>query len=150
MNSLWILDANGCVNPEVREICSREQYRVSPLESYLMFEAFMFDNMKETDEMVMNVKVMGCLEGADCTINCPAGHSRRVRSTNESVNNHTIDWSNDITFRVILPEDRPVSSKTSIDSHLVLPYILSALVLVTIIALLATIRVFKRQRVLKI
>ncbi|XP_043282098.1 uncharacterized protein [Venturia canescens] len=152
MNSLWILDANGCLNPQVKEICSREQYRVSPLETYLMFEAFMFDNMKATDEMVMNVRITGCLDGADCALHCPAGHSRRVRSLeNKGTQNETIDWSNDITFRVVLPEDPVVkSSPKSIDTHLVLPYILSAIVLITIIALLATIKIFKRQRVNKI
>lgn len=144
MNSLWILDANGCLNPDVREICSREQYRISPLESYLIFRAFMFENMKENEEMVLTVKVVGCLEGADCVLNCPAGHNRRSRSV--STRNSTTDWENDISFSVALPKEKIADS---FNFRFIIPYVFIILALVIIMALLCTIRTLLRQRVVK-
>lgn len=147
MNSVWILDSNGCLNPDVRDICSREQYRISALESYLIFEAFMFDNMRETDELIMNVKVTGCMDGNDCLLNCPAGHARKTRSLEHSRNN-TRDWLNDISFRVVLPkrEDSSFSSQT----HMIIPYVLSCFILAAIGSLICTIKVVQNQRTRRI
>ncbi|KAK2586798.1 hypothetical protein KPH14_011823 [Odynerus spinipes] len=144
MNSLWILDANGCLNPDVREVCSREQYRISPLESYLIFRAFMFENMKEYEEMVLTVKVMGCLEGADCVLDCPAGHKRRSRSV--QTHNNTIDWESDISLRVAFPEER---IDDPFNFQFVIPYVLVVFALIIIIALLCTVKILLRERVVE-
>ncbi|XP_034934166.1 uncharacterized protein [Chelonus insularis] len=152
MNSVWILNSNGCLNPDIREVCSREQYRVNPLESYLIFQAFMFDNMKETDEMIMNVKVTGCLDGNDCVLNCPGGHSRKSRSLNNSINlnNQTFDWLDDISFRVTLPKPE-INLKNSVDNHLIIPYVLSIFILISIIALLCMIKtVYKQMKSIRV
>lgn len=146
MNSLWILDTNGCLNPDVRKICSREQYRISPLETYLIFQAFMFENMRENDEIFLTVKVTGCLEGADCILNCPAGHNRRSRSV--KAHNNTIDWENDISFRVNLPKGRIVREDL-FHFHLVVPYVFVGCALSIIMALLCTIRILLKQRIAK-
>lgn len=141
MNSLWILDANGCLNPEIRTICSREQYRVSPLESYLLFKAFMFENMKENDEMIIIVKVTGCLDGSDCILNCPAGHLRSKRNL-QSNRNQTIKFENDIEFKVIL------SKTTNIEHELdlsVIIYLLFAFILISIVILIYIIKEFIGQ-----
>ncbi|XP_047359130.1 uncharacterized protein LOC124952786 isoform X1 [Vespa velutina] len=144
MNSLWILDTNGCLNPDVRKICSREQYRISPLETYLIFQAFMFENMKENDEIFLTVKVTGCLEGPDCILNCPAGHNRRSRSV--KTHNNTIDWENDISFRVNLPKEKIVREDL-FHFHLVIPYVFVAFALSIIMALLCTIRILLKQKI---
>lgn len=146
MNSLWILDNNGCLNPDVRKICSREQYRISPLETYLIFQAFMFENMRENDEIFLTVKVTGCLEGADCILNCPGGHNRRSRSV--KARNNTIDWENDISFRVNLPKERIVREDL-FHSRLVVPYVFVGCALSIIMALLCTIRILLKQRIAK-
>lgn len=109
VNSLWILDENGCLNADVREICPREQYAASPLESYLIFQAFMFEGMKETDEIFLTVKAMACLEAVDCVLDCPAGHVRRARSVSDR--NGTIEWRDDIALRVVLPRYEPRASR---------------------------------------
>ncbi|KAH0947341.1 hypothetical protein HN011_005044 [Eciton burchellii] len=101
INSLWILDKSGCLNSDVREICPREQYTASPLESYLIFQAFMFEGMKETDEIFLTVKATACLEAADCVLDCPAGHIRRARSVLDR--NNTVEWQDDMILRVVLP-----------------------------------------------
>ncbi|KAI4499561.1 hypothetical protein M0802_005457 [Mischocyttarus mexicanus] len=149
MNSLWILDTNGCLNSDVREICSREQYRISPLETYLIFQAFMFENMKENDEMILTVKVTGCLEGDDCILNCPAGHNRRSkRFVQVYNNNNTIDWENDISFRVNLPKEK-IQRENLSQFHLVVPYVFVGFTLSIIVALLCTIRMILKRRVVK-
>ncbi|XP_025162847.1 uncharacterized protein LOC105183888, partial [Harpegnathos saltator] len=103
VNSLWILDKDGCLNADVREICPREQYAASPLESYLLFQAFMFEGMKETDEIFLTVRATACLELADCSLDCPAGHVRRARRSATDRNN-TLEWRDDIALRVVLPK----------------------------------------------
>ncbi|CAD6224748.1 GSCOCG00005533001-RA-CDS [Cotesia congregata] len=145
INSMWILDSNGCLNQEIREVCSREQYRVTPLESYLIFQAFMFDHMKETDEMVMNVKATGCLDGNDCVINCPAGHSRKTRSLAElKTHNQTINWLDDISFKVILPKN--YKQKNIIDDRLIIPYAFSAFIILIIFILLCIMKSSFKQK----
>ncbi|XP_008544247.2 uncharacterized protein LOC103568968, partial [Microplitis demolitor] len=145
INSMWILDSNGCLNQEIREICSREQYRVTPLESYLIFQAFMFDHMKETDEMVINVKATGCLDGNDCALNCPAGHSRKTRSLGElQPHNQTINSLDDISFRVILPEN--YNQQYIIDNRLIIAYAFSAFIILIIAILLCMIKVIYKQK----
>ncbi|XP_043477761.1 uncharacterized protein LOC122508461 isoform X2 [Leptopilina heterotoma] len=139
MNSVSILDTNGCLNPEIRSVCSREQYRVSPLESYLLFKAFMFENMKENDEMIISVKVIGCLDGADCILNCPAGHLRSKRNT-PSQRNQTIKFENDIEFKVILP----TTEEHAMDLSIII-YILSALILISIVILIYVVTEFIKQ-----
>ncbi|XP_014477283.1 PREDICTED: uncharacterized protein LOC106745835 [Dinoponera quadriceps] len=113
VNSLWILDEDGCLNADVREICPREQYAASPLESYLILRAFMFDGMKETDEIFLTVRATACLEAADCVLDCPAGHVRRARRSAADRNN-TIEWRDDnIALRVLLPKYERRTSKRS-------------------------------------
>lgn len=111
VNSLWILDKDGCLNTDVYEICPREQYAASPLESYLIFQAFMFDGMKETDEIFLTVRATACLEAADCTLDCPAGHVRRARRSAADRNN-TVEWRDDIALRVVLPEHKLRASRS--------------------------------------
>ncbi|XP_031782250.1 uncharacterized protein LOC103317629 [Nasonia vitripennis] len=143
MNSLWILDSEGCLNPQVREICSGEQYRVSPLESYLLFKAFMFESMQESDEMVLSVKVIGCLSGEDCALNCPAGHSRKARDLGAQGRSGTHDWQNDITFRVVASLNRAEAASRW---QTVGPYAGSVLVLGAIVALACLVEFYTRKR----
>lgn len=103
VNSLWILDKDGCLNTDVREICPREQYTASPLESYLIFQAFMFEGMRETDEIFLTVRATACLEAVDCTLDCPSGHVRRTRRSATDRNN-TVEWRNGIALHVVLPK----------------------------------------------
>lgn len=143
MNSLWILDAEGCLNPQLNEITLGEQYRIDPLESYLLLRAFMFDAMQETDEMILSVKITGCLRGDDCILNCPAGkvRQRRKRQLNNSMINQTINWQNDVTFKVLITADEMIIDPTNY-----LPYFLLALAMIMLICILCAIQLFARKR----
>lgn len=142
VNSLWILNKDGCLNSDVREICPREQYKASPLESYLIFQAFMFEGMRETDEISLAVKAMACLEPADCVLDCPAGHVRRARNVPDR--NNTVEWQDDIVLRVILPkhESRAVQ-------NYYLAILLSMTALLALILLMKIIKTSLRRRTIK-
>ncbi|XP_071577826.1 uncharacterized protein [Temnothorax nylanderi] len=142
VNSLWILDKDGCLNPDVHEICPREQYAVSPLENYLIFQAFMFEGMKETDEIFLTVKTTACLESVDCVLDCPGSHARRARSVSER--NNTVEWQDDIVLRVILPK---YESRASQNYYLAI--LISAIALLALIASLWIVRASLRQRLAK-
>jgi len=142
INSLWILDKNGCLNSDVREICPREQYAASPLESYLMFQAFMFDGMKETDEIFLTVKATACLEAADCVLDCPAGHIRRARSVLDR--NNTVEWQDDMILRVILPK----YELHNLQNHY-LAIILSLVTISVLILLMWILKILLHQRIAK-
>ncbi|XP_011881939.1 PREDICTED: uncharacterized protein LOC105569813 [Vollenhovia emeryi] len=142
VNSLWILDKDGCLNPDVHEICPREQYAVSPLENYLIFQAFMFEGMKETDEIFLTVKTTACLESVDCVLDCPAGHVRRARSVPDR--NNTVEWQDDIVLRVVLPK---YESRASQNHYLAI--LISAVALLVLIASLWIARTLLCQRTAK-
>ncbi|XP_067207337.1 uncharacterized protein [Linepithema humile] len=138
INSLWILDKDGCLNSDVHDICPREQYLASPLESYLIFQAFMFEGMKETDEIFFTVKAMACLDPVDCILDCPAGHVRRARSVPDR--NDTAEWQDDIILRVVLPK---YATRTSQNYYLAI--LLSAVALLALIGLWFVQTSFRRK-----
>lgn len=142
VNSLLILDKDGCLNPDVHEICPREQYAMSPLESYVIFQAFMFEGMKETDEIFLTVKAMACVESVDCVLDCPGSHIRRARSILDR--NNTVEWQDDIVLRVVLPK-----YETRALQNYYLAILLSATALLVLIALLWIVRTSLRQRITK-
>lgn len=142
INSLWILDKDGCLNPDVHEICPREQYAVSPLENYLIFQAFMFEGMKETDEIFLTVRTTACLESVDCVLDCSGGHVRRARSVPDR--NNTVEWQDDIVLRVILPK-----YESRAPQNYYLAILISAIALLALIASLWIIRTSLRQRIAK-
>lgn len=142
VNSLWILDKDGCLNSDVHEICPREQYMASSLESYLIFQAFMFDGMKETDEISLTVKAMACLEPVDCILDCPAGHIRRARNVPDR--NNTVEWQDDIILRVVLPK-----YESRISQNYYLAILLLIMALLALIALLRIVKTSLRRRTIK-
>ncbi|KAL6442035.1 hypothetical protein ACFW04_002399 [Cataglyphis niger] len=142
VNSLWILDKDGCLNSDVHEICPREQYMASSLESYLIFQAFMFDGMKETDEISLTVKAMACLEPVDCVLDCPAGHIRRARNVPDR--NNTVEWQDDIILRVVLPK-----YESRISQNYYLAILLMIMALLALIAILWIIKTSLRRRTIK-
>lgn len=52
----------------MRSICPQDPIFEQPLGYRFGFKAFMFQGMNSGDEMVMNVKLNGCLYRRDCNI----------------------------------------------------------------------------------
>lgn len=68
LNSVSLVSPNGCVNPSMRNICPLDPVADPPLGYRLGFKAFMFQGMRSGDEMVMSVKMTGCLYRRDCQV----------------------------------------------------------------------------------
>lgn len=56
--------------PPFQTVCPHEQYRdiADPLSSALVLRTFMFQGMKDGDEMVISAKVMACVDPRDCSV----------------------------------------------------------------------------------
>lgn len=68
LNSVNLVTSNGCVNPQMRNICPLEPVLDPPLGYRFGFKAFMFQGMRSGDEVVMSVKMTGCLYWRDCQL----------------------------------------------------------------------------------
>lgn len=65
-NSVILVDSQGCRNPSMRGVCPEQPRQVTPLITTLPFRAFMFQESKSGDEMVLSVRMIGCLQFQDC------------------------------------------------------------------------------------
>ncbi|XP_037033119.1 uncharacterized protein LOC119072076 isoform X1 [Bradysia coprophila] len=105
LNSVVLVTSNGCVHPKMRSICPVPPTFEPPLGHRLGFRAVMFQGMKSGDEMVMSVKIAGCIEQSDCFVDrlaCDRFSGRARRDTNLSNNLSEVTT---ISFRVELPRN---------------------------------------------
>lgn len=68
LNAAALITSTGCVHPAMRSICPEPPTFEQPLGYRLGFRAVMFQGMKSGDEMVMSVKLLGCIQRADCFV----------------------------------------------------------------------------------
>lgn len=68
LNSAMLVTTSGCVNPTMRSICPYPPVFEPPLGYRFGFRAVMFQGMKSGDEMVMSVRILGCIDQRDCLI----------------------------------------------------------------------------------
>lgn len=68
MNSVVLVTSNGCVHPSMKTICPSPPLFEPPLGHRFGFRAVMFQGMRSGDEMIMNVKIAGCIEQSDCFV----------------------------------------------------------------------------------
>lgn len=62
-----LLDADGCVPAAMRAVCEAPVFE-APLGHRMAFRAVLFDGMRSGDEMVLSVRVVGCLRRSDCAV----------------------------------------------------------------------------------
>lgn len=142
INSASIITTNGCVNPSMKTICPQPPIFEPPLGHRLSFKAIMFQGMKSGDEIIMNVKVIGCMERSDCSIDCERKSDRFKRSLDQS------SEISQISFRIEIPKtadelNRSFNSNKSIS-------LIAAIGSFCLICLIALISVYlKNQRVFK-
>ncbi|XP_055527880.1 uncharacterized protein LOC129720424 [Wyeomyia smithii] len=110
LNSATLIATNGCVNPAMKAICPAAPILESPLSYRLAFRAAMFQGMRSGDEMVLRVRVVGCVERRECTVeNCPALRSKRDTAVytgpNSTVEHEFPSEVTTISFRIILPSN---------------------------------------------
>uniref|UniRef100_A0A336LLZ0 CSON013703 protein n=1 Tax=Culicoides sonorensis TaxID=179676 RepID=A0A336LLZ0_CULSO len=112
LNSVNLISPNGCLNNLMRNICPHEPIFEPPLGYKLGFKAFMFQGMKSGDELVMNVKLNGCLYKRDCVIDGKCQHARGKRDVNlnETKDEETLPLEIvHLLFRVKLPDEEKIN-----------------------------------------
>lgn len=66
LNSASLVHSNGCINPAMRSVCSVPPTFEPPLGHRFGFHAVLFQGMKSGDEMLMTVRMVGCVDQRDC------------------------------------------------------------------------------------
>ncbi|XP_061395380.1 uncharacterized protein LOC133330994 [Musca vetustissima] len=113
LNNVQLITSQGCLNPSMKGICTQPPSFDAPLGYKLPFKAVMFQGMHSGEELLMTMRITGCLDYHDChvaTDQCFAPNSnqllRRKRDMSEKHANQTeISEISKISFRVIMPED---------------------------------------------
>lgn len=65
-NSVTLVNSAGCRLPSMKGVCPEQPRHVTPLTVTLPMRAFMFQGAKSGDEMVLSVRMVGCLQAEDC------------------------------------------------------------------------------------
>uniref|UniRef100_A0A1I8PZK0 ZP domain-containing protein n=1 Tax=Stomoxys calcitrans TaxID=35570 RepID=A0A1I8PZK0_STOCA len=110
LNNVNLVTSQGCLNPSMKSICSQPPSYDAPLGYKLPFKAVMFQGMHSGEELLMTMRITGCLDSRDCQVaadQCfaPNGNLiRRKRDTLPTEQNRTeISEISKISFRVIMP-----------------------------------------------
>ncbi|XP_052873186.1 uncharacterized protein LOC128278496, partial [Anopheles cruzii] len=117
LNSASLVTASGCLNPLMRAISPAAPVFEAPLGYRLGFRAAMFQGMRSGDEMVLRVRVVGCVDRRECLVeNCVTARSKREtagHSANDTVAPALLTETSSIAFRIMLPEDDVASSRAN-------------------------------------
>lgn len=65
-DSVTLIDALGCRIPAMRTVCPEQPKQIDHLTTTLTFRAFMFQGANSGDEMILSVRMLGCLQPEDC------------------------------------------------------------------------------------
>ena len=88
----------------MKSICPAGAVFDPPLGHKLAFKAVMFQGMKSGDEVVMSIKVSGCLDEHDCHVNsCLDRSFSRFKRNAISIKENEISEVSKISFRIVLP-----------------------------------------------
>ena len=68
LNSASLVNANGCLNPLMRAISPVAPIFEAPLGYRLGFRAAMFQGMRSGDEMILRVRIVGCVDRRECLV----------------------------------------------------------------------------------
>ncbi|XP_055844653.1 uncharacterized protein LOC129911042 [Episyrphus balteatus] len=119
--SVNLITSHGCVNPSMRSICPQIPIFEPPLGHRFQFKAVMFQEMRSGEEMVLSMKVTGCLEQNDCLINvqdCNGGGTNFKRQRRNTQNNSTnFSEFSKISFRVEMPFDEQQEEGELVESN---------------------------------
>lgn len=111
LNTANLVSNNGCINPTMKSICTVPPQYEPPLGQKFGFRAVMFQGMKSGDEVVMSIRIMGCISEKDCeptqcSLNRSGGRLRRDLKNEKSTGREDEDHVEvaKISFRVADPE----------------------------------------------
>ncbi|KAL5289490.1 hypothetical protein ACFFRR_009546 [Megaselia abdita] len=111
-SSINLISSLGCLNPAMKSICPFGPNFDPPLGHRLSFKAVMFQGMRSGDEVVMSIKISGCLDEHDCHVDsrsCSDKNLARHKRNAATENGNEISEVSKISFRVVIPgESKPV------------------------------------------
>ncbi|XP_018796713.1 PREDICTED: uncharacterized protein LOC108973722 [Bactrocera latifrons] len=110
LNNVALVTKQGCINPSMQSVCTQPPSYDPPLGHRLTFKAVMFQGMRSGDELVLSMRITGCLEERDCHVdasNCSPVTNlwRHKRHTVVAANGNEVSEISRIAFRVMLPND---------------------------------------------
>ncbi|KAG5893031.1 hypothetical protein JTB14_026583 [Gonioctena quinquepunctata] len=114
--ALTLVEENGCRSAGIRTICPFQPRQLTSLDNMLHFRAFLFQESSKGDDMVLSVRMLGCLNPQDCFRNgiCDDVHlppPTRIRRSAET--NDTTNWESQFQFRVQMPQEEDNNSVKS-------------------------------------
>ncbi|TMW53507.1 hypothetical protein DOY81_001384 [Sarcophaga bullata] len=114
LNNVQLITSLGCLNPSMQGVCTQAPSFDAPLGYKLPFKAVMFQGMRSGEDVIMSMRITGCLEYNDCFINqeqCSnpntSGIIRRKRDmqANSKNNGSEISEISKISFKVVMPHE---------------------------------------------
>ena len=117
LNNVQLVTSLGCLNPSMQGVCTQAPSYDPPLGYKLPFKAVMFQGMRSGEDVIMSMRITGCLEYNDCFINqeqCnnpnTSGIIRRKRDMKGNSTNDSSEISeiSKISFKVVMPHEQDV------------------------------------------
>lgn len=114
LNTANLVSHNGCINPSMKSVCPLPPQYEPPLGQRFGFRAVMFQGMKSGDEVVMSIRIMGCInrndcEASQCGLLKNGGRIRRSAKTKAEDEEHFEVTK--ISFRVADPQEKDREEK---------------------------------------
>ena len=124
VNSVSLVSNNGCLNPSMKSISTVPPQFEPPLGQKFGFRAVMFQGMRSGDEVVMSIRLMGCVNRNDCETS--PGHCIGGRTTGR-IRRETTDKEDHvevtrISFRVADPQEENRDMKALQERSLVITW----------------------------
>ncbi|XP_036334728.1 uncharacterized protein LOC118745310 [Rhagoletis pomonella] len=120
LNNVALITPRGCINPSMQSICTQPPSFDPPLGHRLNFKAVMFQGMHSGDELVISMRITGCMEARDCHVDasdCGAvgnlwrrkrnvsAHMAGVDNQQSTANGSEVSEISRIAFRVVMPKE---------------------------------------------
>lgn len=102
LKSINLVSNAGCLNPAMKSICPFPPVFEAPMGHRFGFKAIMFQGMSSGDEIVMGIRIVGCINPVDCQQGiCDLARTRsRIRRGSHS----ELSELASISFRVQAPD----------------------------------------------
>lgn len=128
----------------MKSICPLGPTFEPPLGHRLAFKVVMFQGMRSGDEVVMSIKISGCLDEHDCHVeshSCLDRNLARLKRNAGTENGNEISEVSKISFRIVVPgESKPYvndgSAFASAENILIVGSILGMVGLVSLFGLI--------------
>lgn len=125
LNTVNLVANNGCVNPSMKSVCTIPPQYEPPLGQKFGFRAVMFQGMKSGEEVVMSIRIIGCVNRNDCEgqSQCVLSNGGRIRRNlkNASGAADHVEVTK-ISFRVADPVEEERAIKDLQDRSLIITW----------------------------